>query len=236
MIGFAFSWICGDLWFLAQLFVSPERQGHSIGRELLKRALEHAQSRAAATKALITFAFNRVSQGLYIRHGLFPQTPLYGVNIARDDVMNRLPAAQLRHVRLQDTVSALHDLARIDLDVLGVSRQKHHRHLMTNGAMKGILLYKGDDPVAYAYVSSGGQIGPLAVAWPDALEDAFTTALKLAAEGGAARVSAFIPGANETALRIALGLGMQITFPMLLMSTRSFGDWARYLPRNPGFM
>jgi len=76
----------------------------------------------------------------------------------------------------------------------------------------------------------------LAAARPDALEDVFTTALTLAAEGGAARVSAFIPGTSETALSLAIGLGMQITFPMLLMSTRSFGDWAHYLPRNPGFM
>jgi hypothetical protein len=30
MLGFAWSWICGDLWFLAQLFVSPGHQGRSI--------------------------------------------------------------------------------------------------------------------------------------------------------------------------------------------------------------
>ena len=30
--------------------------------------------------------------------------------------------------------------------------------------------------------------------------------------------------------------GMRITVPMVLMSTRDFGDWTGYLPRNPGFM
>jgi hypothetical protein len=29
---------------------------------------------------------------------------------------------------------------------------------------------------------------------------------------------------------------MRIKFPMLLMSSREFGNWAQYLPRNPGFM
>jgi hypothetical protein len=29
---------------------------------------------------------------------------------------------------------------------------------------------------------------------------------------------------------------MRIAFPMMLMSSRSFGDWTSYLPRNPGFM
>lgn len=77
ILGFAFSWVCGDLWFLAQLFVAPGQQGGGIGNELLKRALNHAQKAGATNKALITFAFNRASQGLYIRHGLFPRLPLY---------------------------------------------------------------------------------------------------------------------------------------------------------------
>jgi hypothetical protein len=33
-------WVCGDLWFLAQLFVSPDHQGRSIGNELLKRTFK----------------------------------------------------------------------------------------------------------------------------------------------------------------------------------------------------
>jgi hypothetical protein len=64
---------------------------------------------------------------------------------------------------------------------------------------------------------------------------AFRTALELASASGAAQVSAFLPGASE-ALGIAVEHGMRITFPMVLLSTRDFGDWTRYLPRNPGFM
>jgi hypothetical protein len=29
---------------------------------------------------------------------------------------------------------------------------------------------------------------------------------------------------------------MRIALPMMLMSSRPFGDWTCYLPRNPGFM
>lgn len=64
ILGFAWSWVCGDLWFLAQLFVSPGHQGRSIGNELLKRTLEHAQKSNVTNRALITFTFNTVSQGL----------------------------------------------------------------------------------------------------------------------------------------------------------------------------
>jgi hypothetical protein len=48
-------------------------------------------------------------------------------------------------------------------------------------------------------------------------------------------VSAFLPGGSD-ALGIAVEHGMRITFPMVLVSTRDFGDWTRYAPRNPGFM
>jgi ribosomal protein S18 acetylase RimI-like enzyme len=98
MLGFAFSSVCGDLWFLAQLFVSPGEQGGGIGNALLKRTLEHAQKTGAATKALITFAVNRASQGLYIRHGLFPRLPLYLISVSREALRDRLHGVHFRAV------------------------------------------------------------------------------------------------------------------------------------------
>jgi hypothetical protein len=37
-------------------------------------------------------------------------------------------------------------------------------------------------------------------------------------------------------LAVALAAGMRIKNPMVLMATRDFGNWAQYLPLNPGFM
>jgi hypothetical protein len=90
--------------------------------------------------------------------------------------------------------------------------------------------------VGYVYVGANGHIGPLAVARPDVIGPAFATALSLAAESGSAQVSGFIPGTSTAPLRLAIQHGMRIAFPMVLLSTREFGDWTRYLPRNPGFM
>ncbi len=73
IVGFALSWVCGRLWFLAELFVAPGRQGLGIGNELLDRTMQHASQAGATEKSLITFAFNVVSQGLYVRHGLLPR-------------------------------------------------------------------------------------------------------------------------------------------------------------------
>ena len=236
LLGFGFSWVCGELWFLAQLFISPAHQGRGIGNELMKRTMEHAGKTGAVHKALITFTFNRVSQALYIRHGLFPRVPLYDFNIAREVLTKRLPRTQLRCVPIEDRVSHLQSLADIDIRALGVSREKHHRFLINDGATKGMLLYDGQDCVGYAYIGPGGHIGPLAATKHDAVGPAFAAALNLAAEGNSSQVSAFLPGPCEPALRMALEHGMQLTFPMVLLSTHDFGDWSLYLPRNPGFM
>lgn len=236
IIGFAWSWVCGDLWFLAQLFVSPGHQGRSIGSELLKRTFDHAKKSGATNRALITFTFNTVSQGLYIRNGLFPRFPIYNFSVGRELLMGRLHGPQLRPVSLEETASDLQELARIDAGVMGVSREKHHRYLLNDKTTRGVRLYSGEDCVGYAYVSSGGHIGPLAVARSSALGSAFRTALALAVEIGSPQVSAFLPGVSEAALSAAVEHGMRITLPMVLMSTRDFGDWTGYLPRNPGFM
>jgi ribosomal protein S18 acetylase RimI-like enzyme len=87
ILGFAWSWVCGDFWFLAQLFVSPGHQGRGIGNTLLKRAFEHAEKSGATNRALITFTFNTVAQGLYIRNGLFPRFPIYNFRVAREDLI-----------------------------------------------------------------------------------------------------------------------------------------------------
>jgi GNAT superfamily N-acetyltransferase len=236
IVGFAWSWVCGDLWFLAQLFISPSHQGHGIGEQLLQRTLDHARGAGATNRALITFSFNTVSQGLYIRNGLFPRCPIYHVRAARERLMPRLHGPQLRQVALEGTASELRSLAAVDAQLLGVSREKHHQYLAADKATRGFGLYAGADCVGYVYVSSSGHIGPLAVAQPDAVGPAFRTALALAAETASSHVSAFIPGTSETALASALAHGMRITLPMVLMSARAFGDWAGYLPRNPGFM
>jgi GNAT superfamily N-acetyltransferase len=73
ILGFAWSWVCGNVWFLAQLFVDPDQQGRGIGNELLKLTLEHARKSGAVHKALITFTFNRVSQGLTSGTACFPR-------------------------------------------------------------------------------------------------------------------------------------------------------------------
>jgi len=51
IVGFALSWVCGKLWFLAELFVAPSHQGRRVGNELLARTFEHARKAGATNKS-----------------------------------------------------------------------------------------------------------------------------------------------------------------------------------------
>lgn len=235
IVGTAFSWVCGDLWFLAELFIAPRMQGSGIGRELLRRALCHADQAGAKTRALITFTFNTVSQGLYMRHGMFPRLPVYMFTADRLTVRNT-PDMRFQVRKIEASKSQLALLAALDTGALGVSREKHHKYLLNDPAMNGYLLYEGSDCIGYAYVASTGHVGPLAVTKRDAMTNALSAALRIAAEGASEQISAFLPGNSEAALAVAADNRMRITLPMVLVSDREFGDWRRYLPRNPGFM
>ena len=235
LAGFALSWACDTLWFLAELFVAPGRQGQGIGNELLRRTLQHASDAGATEKRLITFAVNGVSQGLYARHGLLPRVPLHLCSADREPLARRAPGRAYRTTPIGTTADDLMKLRRIDEAALGVSREKHHRYLSGDPDMKGMFLEDGSGCVGYAYIAASGHLGPLAVMHAHAMPAAFTTALAIAAAGEAKQVSAFVPGPSD-ALAVAAGHGMRFALPMMVMSNRESDDWARYFPRNPGFM
>jgi len=178
IVGFALSWVCGKLWFLAELFV--DHQGRGVGNELLARTFEHARKVGATNKGLITFTFNIVSQGLYIRHGLLPRLPIYLVSVARDALMDRLQGDRLHSTPIEPTAPHLETLAQLDASTLGISREKHHRYLLRDGTTKGVLLYDRSECIGYAYASATGHVGPLAVAQARSMGAAFRTALDLA--------------------------------------------------------
>ena len=89
IVGFGFSWMSGALWCLSQLFIKPGRQAEGVGRVLLGKTLEQAQKGKARNKAVITFAYNTASVGLYLRHGLYPREPLYRLVAPVSTVMQK---------------------------------------------------------------------------------------------------------------------------------------------------
>jgi hypothetical protein len=63
------------------------------------------------------------------------------------------------------------------------------------------------------------------------------TAVRCALVGRPGRVSMIVAGRAERVLDAASGMGfLRIEEPFVLRSSRPFGDWRDYLPRNSGFM
>jgi GNAT superfamily N-acetyltransferase len=234
-VGFAWSWVRDEFWFLAQLFVEPGLQSGGVGRELLRRTLDHADHSDVKQRALITFAFNTVSQGLYIRHGFAPQFPIYLMSVPRDGISGRI-RGPLDVTPLDGSNNEAAALSEVDRLALGFARGEHHAVLAGEPGMRGFGLHEADRLVGSFYISEGGHIGPLAVASSDHIEATFSAALAVAAGGRSTSVSCFVPGSNSGVLRSAMDHGMRIRFPMLMMSTGDLGGWPRYVPRNPGFM
>lgn len=235
IVGFALSWVCDRLWFLAELFVAPGRQGQGIGNELLGRTMLQASKTGATEKSLITFAFNVVSQGLYVQHGLTPRMPIHLCSAERESLVPHAQGSALHAVPIRKTVGDRELLRQLDVSTLGVSREKHHQYLLADPRTKGVFLEDGGERIGYAYIAATGHIGPLAVMHTHAMPAAFRTALAIAVAGHAKQISVFVPGTND-ALVIAASQGMRFVLPMVLMSTHDCGGWTRYLPRNPGFM
>jgi GNAT superfamily N-acetyltransferase len=235
IVGFALSWVCGRLWFLAELFVAPDQQGLGVGNELLARTMLHANEAGATEKSLITFAFNVVSQGLYVRHGLFPRLPIHLCSAERESLIRHPQDPSLHATPIRMTDVDVEMLRQIDIATLGVSREKHHRYLLGDPRMQGVFLEDGGERVGYAYVAATGHIGPLAVMHADSMPGAFRAALAMAVAGHARQISVFVPGTSD-ALAIAAAQGMRFVLPMVLMSTHDSSGWKCYLPRNPGFM
>lgn len=236
IVGAAFSWLCGDLWFLAELFVDPALQGEGVGGELLARVFAQADRAQAKTRALITFAFNAAAQTLYAREGMYPRLPLHMMMGQREAVAARLPTTDLRATAIEDIGAARETLAQLDAGALALDGGTRHRMLSEDPSMTGYLLHRAGECVGYAWIAGSGHIGPLAAATREDMHDVLAAALRIATQGESKRVSAFISGNNEAALALATHCGLRIALPMVLAANGDFGDWRRYLPRNPLFM
>ena len=236
IVGYGFSWVCGDFWFLADLFVDPSSQNRQIGKTLLGKTFEHADLMEASQRALITFAYNSVATGLYVRHGLFPHVPLYILRGTSRLISSRLVGSDCSCVAVEPGLQSIDMLSQIDEDALGFRRDKHHAFNVESKAASAFRIQRQGSNIGYAYVSSGGHVGPVALLEVSVSAEAITSVLRHTIEMGAEQVSMIVPGPADRCMAAAVDCGLRIDEPMVLLASHPFGDWRRYLPRNPGYM
>ncbi len=226
--GITLSWVSGPLWYLAHLFVLPEYQGLKIGQTLMEKAMKHDKHIAITNRALVTFAYNRVSISLYARNGMYPRDPMYYMECPSNNVKN-FTSSNLKVERITDFQSVREDLNKIDHYTVGYPREKNHEFLFSLPTVKPFLFSTNEYPVGYAYVWQNGRIGPLATVSSTVFQDALRSAFSLAKAEGAPTVALLATGSNDKLMEVALEQKMRILDNWLMMSAKPFANWSNYV-------
>lgn len=237
IVGMAFSWFRGSFWFLGQLFIVPTCQEGGIGRKLFDKTLELGSQVNVTNRALITYPFNRVSTALYMRYGMYPREPIY--RMVGDGAVARSAHKEtesFNYEKLPPAAATIRQLCSIDEPVLGIPLERHHEYFLNAHGGTCYIFRREKNPEGYAYVWSNGHVGPLAVVSSNSFRGVMNTALGLAAVQGTPQVSVMIPGSNDQAVAVALDHKLRIAIPLLLMSSRPFGNWDKYLFYSPALM
>jgi ribosomal protein S18 acetylase RimI-like enzyme len=235
IIGYSDSFVRGSLWYFSWLFISPACQGRDVGRELLERTLGSWEGTKITNRATITFAFNPVSQFLYMKYGMYPREPAYYAEAPSRTVKEDGPSAsELRFEELTSPRDGSEVLRRMDESVLGFSLGWHHEYFFESKS-RCYLFKDGSNPVGYAYVRPNGAVGPVAVGDEEFMKPVLEAGLELSADQGVEKVRYYIPGSNVHAVELAIKHRMRID-PYVFMSTKPFARWENYVFHSAALM
>ncbi|OPY68571.1 MAG: Acetyltransferase (GNAT) family protein [Syntrophorhabdus sp. PtaU1.Bin002] len=234
IVGMAIRWVRDSFWFLSYLFVAPHYQERKVGHRLLEIVLHEGIPSAVNNRGVITYAYNTASIGLYMIHGMYARESLYRMT-GRSTLIKPHSRAEhpLDYEKLGPGPEAVSQLTSIDAQALGFSRHLHHEYLLQRQDGTCYAFKEGRSIVAYGYVWSDGQVGPFGTLSPSVFPRALQATFSLAASTEAKEVSILVPGSNDLAMRIALSYRFRVREPYILMSSKPFGDWQRYLFHSP---
>ena len=205
VVGYGSSWVRGDDWFLASLFVDQAAHGQGVGTALLDAVWTPASRRRTMTDAI-----QPISNALYGGRGLVPATP----------VLTFQGRPQIEAPLEQGAGTA--DLRRIDELAYGFDREVDHLHWSRHAV-------RTDWRDAYSYAFPDGEIGPVAGATPAAAAAAL--AGELAAAAGNVRVH--IPGSARLLVEVALAARLRLApVPGLLLLSRGVEPPAALAPAS----
>jgi len=216
----------GEVRFVTDLFVDPQRQSQGAGRALLSSVLE------GATERMTFSSSDDRALGLYVRAGMRPWWPLLYVEIASGALRGAAPG-------LETATASVEETARMSQAWTGIDRTADFEHYASLPEASGFIVRDADTVAAVGWArrerkrSDGRWLDHASIA-PDG-DPVRTTIAVLQAAAGGERLTAALPGPHPV-LAVVLELGGRIagrdqfcaTDPGLL-------DPVRVLP-NPGFL
>ena len=147
------------------------------------------------------------------------------------------PDKELTCQRAENFQTVRKTLTAIDAGCIGFPREKNHEFLFSLPTYKCYIYSLHDEPTGYAYVAQNGRVGPAATQSQESFMPVVESALGYAArEQKASSVSLNATGSNEELMKLAFHHGMKIRDNFLLMSSRPFPNFSRYVAYPTGAM
>ena len=226
IIGYARSVERGGLFELTELFVHPSRQSAGLGAALIERAFP-----ADRGEVRVIIATTDVrAQARYYGAGTAARFPIVAVE---GSPHTGEPDPTVDAVRLAPSAD-LSPLIAIETAVLEFNRGDEFRWLLSQ--REGYLYRRDGEPIGFSFVSRKGT-GPIAALEASDIVPILGHVESRAAELGVETLSLEVPMVNEVAMRHLLGRGMRMdTFLTLMMSSRPFGSFDRYIGFSPPFV
>ncbi len=225
----------GKTHFLALFFAHPGAQSQGIGRRVLARAFQAPNPPRGAVRCLVASLDFR-AQALYLKFGMQPRTIVYHLagRIRKADTHGPT-RLQLRQVGLggESTKRSREIAARFDRELRGVRRDVDQRFFLRWA--KGSRFFEAQREgrlVGYVVIRGNGAIGPGGVLDPSHAGDLLTVAFDKARALGLKKVSIWVPGLNEGAVRASFEAGLKVDFMTVWMSAKPIGHLEKYLPSS----
>ena len=240
-VGFGAGLVRGAFSYCAGLFVLPEWQGRGLGRRLFETALEGLPV-AGGVAALTSSAANPISNGLYARHGIYPQHALLGLRGPATRVCGSPPGHA--HVLDAEPIEMAHlsELRGIDEGVLGFDRTPDHLWFLSQPLHPGWLFRRHGRAIGYAYLGGdgtegAGSVGPAATLHPGDQAEVLRFVVAELAARGQEWATVVVPGPNLAAQHVLWEAGFAFKGATgLLCASRPFAHFDRYLLAGDSIM
>ena len=227
LVGFGAATQRGRVWYLAGLHVIPRFQSLGAGGELLRRCL--AASAKDSIYTVVTDSINPVSNALYGKYGMFPQTALVTLE-GPTSTSGPTGSSDLSLEKLGTGTGGPDTFEAADVAVLGYRRPEDHALWDRVSDLHGFVVRRGE-PVGYLYVSESGVLGPVAVFRQEDLAPTLDLGIVVAGELGAPKARVQIPGICRAPIARLLACDFRFGVSTgLFLSSEAFGQLDCYIP------
>jgi ribosomal protein S18 acetylase RimI-like enzyme len=228
VVGYAQSFVRGDIWFLSQLFVQPEVHGSGIGHELLRRTQQYGRDRGATIFSVVS-SRSPSAQPLYMRAGMFAIAAGYRMTGPVAPLL-KLPHPNGARKRMVDCEGWQDRLSEMDIEVFGADRRVDHEYyLATLEDGEALALVRDGRFAGYAYVGREG-IGPLAAHEPADQLQLLRICADWLTEHSVESIGMFGITTNPTVMSALLDAGWRAEHVTFFKSSAPFGKFDRYQP------